>query len=83
MPDWTDRAAGRGADTELFYPLSELHAATVAKATKVCRECPVIDACHADALDRGERFGIWGGTTPQERRRLRRALRRAHRRVSA
>ncbi|MGH3168332.1 MAG: WhiB family transcriptional regulator [Trebonia sp.] len=77
---WTDRAAcgSAGVDPDLFFPVSEsgLAARQVAAAKSVCAKCPVADDCLAWAL-REESVGVWGGTTPEERRLLRRT-RRAH-----
>lgn len=71
---WQDRAACRGLDTELFFPKrGEL--AGVALAT--CGECPVRQPCLDHALGFAERFGIWGGTSERQRRRLRAARRAA------
>lgn len=42
------------------------------RAKAVCRACPVRDECLAFAVTTGPHHGIWGGTTPYERRRLRR-----------
>jgi WhiB family redox-sensing transcriptional regulator len=40
------------------------------KATNICRECPVVAECLADALDNHMEFGIWGGLTERQRRAL-------------
>lgn len=40
-------------------------------AKRICRSCPVLDACLQWALDHDERFGVWGGLSERERRRLR------------
>jgi WhiB family transcriptional regulator, redox-sensing transcriptional regulator len=71
---WTDRAACRGVDPELFYPVSTAGPALVQvdEAKKVCAACPVTADCLAWALRAGEPAGVWGGTTPEERRHLRR-----------
>ena len=37
----------------------------------VCTRCLVLDECRSYALDTGERFGVWGGLTTRERRRIR------------
>jgi len=42
------------------------------EAKTVCRECPVAAECLKYALDNDERFGIWGGFSERERRRLKR-----------
>ncbi len=39
-------------------------------AKAVCRHCPVILQCLADALDNRCEFGVWGGLTERERRAL-------------
>ncbi|MFJ5802703.1 WhiB family transcriptional regulator [Streptomyces decoyicus] len=54
------------ADPELFYGT----AAEQATAKAVCFGCSLRADCLADALDRGERFGVWGGLTTKERSRL-------------
>ncbi|NKS78784.1 hypothetical protein GS539_24925 [Rhodococcus hoagii] len=38
----------------------------------ICMTCPVRTPCRDHALRKPERFGIWGGTTPTERSRMRR-----------
>jgi WhiB family redox-sensing transcriptional regulator len=70
---WTDLAACRSADPELFFPVSTSGPALdqVAEAKQVCASCPVASDCLAWALRAGESAGIWGGTTPDERRYLR------------
>lgn len=72
---WTDLAACRAADVdpELFFPISTTGPALdqVAEAKRVCASCPVKPDCLAWALRAGESAGIWGGTTPEERRYLR------------
>lgn len=75
--DWRERAACRGLETTLFFP--GRGESTVA-ATAVCSACVVRRECLSSALgDRpgggAERFGVWGGTTERQRRRLRRQTR--------
>lgn len=53
-------------DTSHFYD----------EGRKLCFECPVRLACLQKALDEKERFGMWGGLTPIERRRIERKDRR-------
>ncbi len=43
----------------------------VAPAKAICRPCPVRAACLTWAVDAQERYGVWGGLTPAERRRIR------------
>src|SRR5690606_6979844 len=67
--DWRHRAACRGEDPELFFPIGTSGPALlqVEQAKAVCRRCSVIDQCLAEALQRREMYGIWGGTTEAER----------------
>lgn len=46
------------------------------EARTVCARCPVRELCLADALNNKERYGMWGGLTPIERRRIERKDRR-------
>lgn len=84
--DWVELAACRGRDPELFYPVGTAGPALrqVAAAKAVCAGCWVVDDCLRWALDEGEPHGIWGGTTPEERRLLRqRSTRQGARKPSA
>lgn len=65
--DWDHRAACRGADTAMWFP-DPKEPAEAAKA--VCAGCPVRDECLDYALASRQRFGVWGGMSEQERRRL-------------
>lgn len=64
---WMVFAACREADPELFFPDTREQAE---RALLICRACVVRDQCLEFALATGERFGIWGGTTEHERRKL-------------
>jgi WhiB family redox-sensing transcriptional regulator len=44
-------------------------------AKAVCEDCPIKISCLGGALRRGEEFGIWGGTTPEDRKGLLSGLR--------
>lgn len=78
MTGWGDLAACRGEDSELFFPISEVGpgARQAAKAKAVCARCPVRSECLAYALDNGLDYGVFGGTTADERRRLARSGKR-------
>jgi WhiB family transcriptional regulator, redox-sensing transcriptional regulator len=65
------RCAQRDQDPELWFPANG-DRATAERAKAICRICPVRSACLEWALASNERTGIWGGTTPNERRALRR-----------
>ena len=74
MSDWRDRAACRGEDPELFFPIGAGDAALsqVEQARGVCQRCPVIEECLRFAISTGQDAGVWGGLTAEERRVLRR-----------
>lgn len=69
---WRDNSRCRDEDPELFYPtgIATDGDLVTMQAKAVCRRCQVNDKCLAYALDRGEQWGVWGGLTPTERRRL-------------
>ena len=73
--DWTSSAACRqpDVDPEWFFPVGDIGPALheVAAAKAVCAGCPVAQECLEWAVRMGESAGIWGGTTPEERRGLR------------
>jgi len=67
-PDhWQREAACYGIDPDLFFPTSEEEAAG---ALDFCSACGVRETCLAWALKNGERYGVWGGLTEQQRRRI-------------
>ncbi|WP_017538765.1 WhiB family transcriptional regulator [Nocardiopsis halophila] len=74
--DWVRHGACRQYDPELFFPVSSSGPGhqTVELAKAVCRSCPVRQECLRWALRAGEADGVWGGTTPEERRYMRREL---------
>lgn len=67
---WQDQANCMGVDPDLFFPE---RGASTREAKEVCRGCVVRQECLEYALDHSEKFGIWGGMSERERRRLRRA----------
>ena len=66
---WQDYANCRGADADLFFPE---RGASTRKAKGICAACEVRAECLDYAVDMGEKFGIWGGLSERERRRVRR-----------
>jgi WhiB family redox-sensing transcriptional regulator len=64
---WQDRALCAQTDPDAFYPEK---GGSTREAKKVCRGCEVRADCLDYALERDERFGIWGGMSERERRRL-------------
>jgi len=69
---WRPRAACRTADPDLFFPGgADVPTATV-RALEICAGCPVREECLAFAVETGQRAGIWGGHTEDERPAIRR-----------
>ena len=66
---WQDYANCLGVDPDLFFPE---RGASTREAKEVCRGCVVREDCLEFALANGEKFGIWGGMSERERRRIRR-----------
>ena len=64
---WRNRAACRGIDPDIFFPVTD-EEAEPAKA--ICNVCPVRETCLEFALAAREREGVWGGATERERRRI-------------
>ena len=67
---WHSRANCMGVDPDLFFPE---RGSSTREAKEVCRGCVVRDDCLEFAIANGEKFGIWGGISERERRRVRRA----------
>jgi WhiB family transcriptional regulator, redox-sensing transcriptional regulator len=66
---WQDRALCAQTDPEAFFPEK---GGSTREAKRVCRGCEVRAECLEYALENDERFGIWGGLSERERRRLKR-----------
>jgi len=69
-PDWQERALCAQTDPEAFFPEK---GGSTREAKRICSGCEVRAECLEYALAHDERFGIWGGLSERERRRLRRA----------
>lgn len=71
QPDltWQGDANCIGVDPDIFFPE---RGASTKEAKSICQACSVRMQCLEYALDNGEKFGIWGGTSERERRKLRR-----------
>lgn len=68
-PDWQERALCAQTDPEAFFPEK---GGSTREAKRICSGCEVRAECLEYALAHDERFGIWGGLSERERRRLRR-----------
>ena len=66
---WQERALCAETDPEAFFPEK---GGSTREAKKICTGCEVKAECLEYALSNDERFGIWGGLSERERRRLRR-----------
>ncbi|MGW2095626.1 WhiB family transcriptional regulator [Promicromonospora sukumoe] len=66
---WQERALCAQTDPEAFFPEK---GGSTREAKKVCSGCEVRAECLDYALENDERFGIWGGLSERERRKLKR-----------
>ena len=65
--DWQERALCAQTDPEAFFPEK---GGSTREAKRICLGCDVKDDCLEYALAHDERFGIWGGLSERERRKL-------------
>jgi WhiB family transcriptional regulator, redox-sensing transcriptional regulator len=79
---WREGAACRDADPNLFFPMGTTGVAVdeIESAKAVCRSCPVRKRCLEFALVTNQEAGVWGGTSEEERRKLRKEWSAARRR---
>lgn len=72
--DWSNQAACLEEDPELFFPVGESVTAQrqTRQAQAVCEACPVRNPCLTFALNTNIAYGVWGGTAPMERARMKR-----------
>jgi WhiB family transcriptional regulator, redox-sensing transcriptional regulator len=68
---WQERALCAQTDPEAFFPEK---GGSTREAKKVCVSCEVRAECLEYALENDERFGIWGGLSERERRKLKRRV---------
>lgn len=66
---WQERALCAQTDPEAFFPEK---GGSTREAKRVCATCEVRQECLEYALEHDERFGIWGGLSERERRKLKR-----------
>jgi WhiB family redox-sensing transcriptional regulator len=63
---WVFKALCRGTDPDALF----VRGAKQREAAVICRHCPVMTECGAEALDNRVEFGVWGGMTERQRRAL-------------
>jgi len=73
--DWQRDGACRRADGSLFFSpgkdeAPEQRKQRIKAAKEICAQCPVWQRCRRYALENAEEFGVWGGLTEYERRKL-------------
>lgn len=73
VDDWRYRASCRDTDPDLFFPVGTTGVALeqIEAAKQVCGECPAQSQCLEFALATNQEAGVWGGTSEEERRKLR------------
>lgn len=73
---WRRSALCRDTDPELFFPIGTTGQALlqISRAKEVCCECPVKFECLDFAMETNQDTGIWGGTSEEERRQMRREV---------
>jgi WhiB family transcriptional regulator, redox-sensing transcriptional regulator len=79
VANWRSAGACLSADPDLFFPISAAGPAQqqIARAKLICAGCGVRQECLEFAMSHDQVYGIWGGTTPEDRQRDRRRKRRA------
>lgn len=68
---WQEKALCAQTDPEAFFPDK---GGSTREAKRICQGCEVKDECLEYAMNNDERFGIWGGLSERERRRLKRGI---------
>lgn len=81
---WREFAACRDTDPDLFFPVGTTGPAIdqISAAKQVCDVCPAKVPCLQFALSTNQDSGVWGGTSEDERRKLRRSWTKAQRDAS-
>lgn len=70
---WRSRSLCRDSNPDLFFPVGATGTALeqIEAAKEICGACPVTRECLEFALETNQEAGVWGGTTEEERRALR------------
>ena len=69
VPEWQERALCAQTDPEAFFPEK---GGSTREAKRICTRCEVTTECLEYAMRHDERFGIWGGMSERERRKIKR-----------
>lgn len=67
IPEWMERGLCAQTDPDAFFPDK---GGSTRDAKKICQTCEVRSECLEYAVGNDERFGIWGGLSERERRKL-------------
>lgn len=71
---WQGQGKCVGEDPEIFFlphnARMSIKRERVARAKKICDGCPVIEQCLEFALSMSEEYGVWGGMSEDERRKI-------------
>jgi WhiB family redox-sensing transcriptional regulator len=83
--DWREKASCRSVDPDLFFPVGTTGLALdqIEQAKAVCRACPAQEPCLEFALSTNQESGVWGATSEEERRKLRKQWVARQRRATA
>jgi WhiB family redox-sensing transcriptional regulator len=81
---WRERVSCRDTDPDLFFPIGSTGQAVeqIEAAKAVCRSCDAQSECLEFALATNQESGVWGATSEEERRKLRKAWLARQRRAS-
>ena len=64
---WQEDALCKETDPEIFFPEK---GGSTKEAKKVCGRCEVEEECREYALANNERYGVWGGLSEYDRRKI-------------
>ena len=70
VPPWTVDALCAQMPGDLWFPEKGANGTINSRVRALCAACPVQTQCLDTALANGERFGFWGGLSPEERKKL-------------
>src|SRR5881227_3846122 len=82
---WRGKSACRDSDPDIFFPIGSTGPALeqIETARRICTACDVNEECLEFALATNQEAGVWGGTTEEERRKLRKAWLAKQRRAAS